>query len=73
MLWWGLVSPSPAGNAEMTRMVVEKQMAALDSVFAMQAEFFKAAFVPWWGWTAEAHAQRRTTCSRRRSAPRRGA
>jgi hypothetical protein len=57
VLWWGMVSPTPAGNAEITRMVVEKQMAVLDSVVAMQTELFKAAFVPWWSWTAQSHAQ----------------
>ena len=50
ILWWGMVSPSPAGTAEITKMVVEKQQAMAEGIAGAQAEIVKLAMTPWWLW-----------------------
>ena len=45
-LWWGMMNPTAASNAEVTKMVVEKQMAFVESCFAVQAEMFKMMLSP---------------------------
>jgi hypothetical protein len=55
VLWWGMVSPGTANHAEMAKMVIEKQMAFAEGVFALQMEVLKLAFRPWWEMTAAAH------------------
>lgn len=52
ILWWGMVSPGGGNQAEITKMVIEKQMAFAEGLFAMQMELFKMAFQPWWEMTA---------------------
>jgi hypothetical protein len=47
VLWWGMVNPAAADRAEMTRMVVEKQMAFAEACFAMQLETFRMMMAPW--------------------------
>ena len=34
MLWWGMINPTAASQAEMTKMVVEKQMAFAETCVA---------------------------------------
>jgi hypothetical protein len=53
VFWKGVLSPSPAGNAAITEMIVEKQVAFTQGMMAMQAEMVKHAFRPWWMWTAK--------------------
>jgi hypothetical protein len=55
ILWWGMVFPGGGNQAEITKMVIEKQMALAESVFALQAEMFKMALRPWWQWSAASH------------------
>ena len=50
ILWWGMVSPSPAGTAEITRMVVEKQQAFAEGMAGAQTEILKLVTTPWWLW-----------------------
>ena len=45
-LWWGMVNPTAASNAEVTKMVVEKQMAFVEGCFAVQTELFKMMLSP---------------------------
>jgi len=45
-LWWGMMAPSPAAHAEITRMVIEKQAAFLEGVFALQMEFIRQMMSP---------------------------
>ena len=47
VIWWGMVSPTASSQAEMTKMVVEKQMAFVETCFAMQAELFGMMLAPW--------------------------
>lgn len=47
IMWWGMVKPTAASQAEMTKMVVEKQMALAEAGFAMQVELFKMMLAPW--------------------------
>lgn len=54
IIWQGLLRPTAASQAEMSRMVTEKHMAAAEAAMAVQASLLKAAFVPWWMWTARA-------------------
>ena len=37
MIWWGMWNPTAASKAEMTKMVVEKQMAFAEACVAVQA------------------------------------
>ena len=53
ILWWGMVAPSPKGNAEISKMVVEKQAAFAEGIQGLQMEMVKQAFRPWWLWTAQ--------------------
>ena len=46
-LWWGMVNPTAASNAEVTKMVVEKQMAFAETCFAVQTEIFMMMAAPW--------------------------
>ena len=45
-LWWGMLSPTAASQAEATKMVVEKQMAFVEACFAVQTELFKMMLSP---------------------------
>lgn len=47
MIWWGMVKPSAASQAEMTKMVIEKQMAFAEACFAVQAEMVRMMLAPW--------------------------
>lgn len=47
IMWWGVVNPTARSQAEMTKMVVEKQMAMAEACFAVQAELFRMMFMPW--------------------------
>ncbi len=40
--------PSASLQAEMMKMVIEKQMAVLETCFALQMEAVKAMVNPWW-------------------------
>ena len=53
VFWQGIVAPSPKGNAAITEMIVEKQVALAEGMIGMQAELIKQAFRPWWMWTAQ--------------------
>ena len=46
VFWKGILAPTPAGNAAITEMIVEKQAALTEGVMAMQAEFLKQSFRP---------------------------
>jgi hypothetical protein len=45
-MWLGLISPTPASQSELMKMVVEKQMAFVEGCFAMQTEMFKMMLSP---------------------------
>ena len=45
-----MVAPTPKSNAEITQMVVEKQMAFAEGMAGMQAEIMRQAMIPWWLW-----------------------
>lgn len=45
-LWWGMVSPTAASQAEFVKMIVEKQMAFVEGCFAVQAELFAIMLAP---------------------------
>ena len=47
IMWWGMVNPTAASRAEMTKMVVEKQMAFAEACFAVQIEMFRMMLAPW--------------------------
>ncbi len=47
IMWWGMVSPTASSQAEMTKMVVEKQMAFAETCLAMQQEMFLMMTLPW--------------------------
>jgi hypothetical protein len=53
ILWWEMLAPSPKGNAEISKMVIEKQMAFAEGIHGLQMEMVKQAFRPWWLWTAQ--------------------
>ncbi|MFN4143086.1 hypothetical protein [Aestuariivirga sp.] len=53
VIWWGMVRPSAASQAEMTKMMVEKQMAFAEACFAVQIEVFRAMLAPWTPASAE--------------------
>jgi hypothetical protein len=46
VIWWGMWSPTASSQAEMTKMVVEKQMAFLEACFAVQVEMFRMMLAP---------------------------
>jgi hypothetical protein len=61
ILWWNVLAPSAAGNAEISKMVVEKQHAFIEGMAGAQAEIVKLAMTPWWLWhtlTPHGSAQR---------------
>ena len=66
ILWWGMVAPTPRSNAEIARMVVEKQMAFAEGVVAMQSEMLRQALRPWWQWSGSAAHHAATAPSSRR-------
>lgn len=45
-MWWGMFSPTASSQAELVKMVVEKQMAFAEGCFAMQTEMFKMMMSP---------------------------
>jgi hypothetical protein len=47
LIWWGMWNPTAASQAELTKMVVEKQMAFAEACVAMQAELVRMALAPW--------------------------
>ena len=47
VIWWGMVNPTASSQAEITRMVVEKQMAFAESFVAVQAELLRVMLAPW--------------------------
>lgn len=47
IMWWGMMKPTASSQAEMTKMVVEKQMAFAEAGFAVQVELFKMMLSPW--------------------------
>ena len=53
VFWKGILAPTPAGNAAINAMIVEKQLAFTEGVMAMQAEFLRQSFRPWWLWTSK--------------------
>jgi hypothetical protein len=46
LIWWGMVNPTASAQAEMTRMVVEKQMAFAEACFALQVEMVRIMIAP---------------------------
>lgn len=47
LLWMQSVAPTPEGRKEMTRMVVEKQRAAIDGIHAAQRQWMNQWFSLW--------------------------
>jgi hypothetical protein len=47
IMWWQMMSPTAAGEAEMTRMVEEKQKAMVDGIVAAQTQLMKETFRFW--------------------------
>ena len=47
IMWWQLMMPTPTGEAEMQRMVAEKQKAFVDGMVAAQTQMFKEVFNFW--------------------------
>jgi hypothetical protein len=47
VMWWGMINPTAAAQAEMMKMVVEKQMAFAEACFAVQVEMFRMLMMPW--------------------------
>ncbi|PZF75291.1 hypothetical protein DK847_18945 [Aestuariivirga litoralis] len=45
-LWWGMFAPSASSQAELVKMVVEKQMAFVEGCVAVQTEMFKMMVSP---------------------------
>lgn len=45
-LWWGMAAPTAASQAELVKMVVEKQMAFAEACFAVQIEFLMMMVAP---------------------------
>ncbi len=66
VMWWGMLSPTAASQAEMVKMVVEKQMAFAETCVAMQVEGFKLMFAPWGADTADNFMQAALAPSARR-------
>ena len=69
IIWWGMVSPTAASNAEIVKMVVEKQMACAEACFAFHTEMFKAVLTPWWNMTAAGQAKAADTMMQAVMAP----
>ncbi len=47
VIWSGMMNPSARTQAEMTKMVVEKQMAFAEACVAVNLELFRMMFAPW--------------------------
>jgi hypothetical protein len=47
IMWWQMMSPTAQGEAEMQRMVAEKQQAFVDGVVAAQTQMMKEVFRFW--------------------------
>jgi hypothetical protein len=47
IMWWQMLSPTAEGQAEMNRMVAEKQKAVLDGMLAAQGQMMKEVFRFW--------------------------
>jgi len=58
MMWWAMVSPSPRGNAEMLRMVAEKQEAFVEGLWAMQMQAGREMLRLWSGQSTAQSAER---------------
>ena len=50
-----VTSPTAARRNEAQRMILEKQMALLEGIFAMQMEWAKLLITPFWLWPRPAH------------------
>ncbi len=46
MIWWSMWNPTASSQREMTRMVVEKQMAIVEACVAVQAEMVRMMLAP---------------------------
>jgi hypothetical protein len=46
VIWWGMWNPTASSQREMTRMVVEKQMAIVEACVAVQVEMFRMMLAP---------------------------
>jgi len=66
LIWWGMVNPTAASQAEMTKMVVEKQMAFAEACVAVQAELFRMMLAPWTPASADRMVQAALSPSARR-------
>jgi hypothetical protein len=47
IMWWQMMAPTAKGEAEMQRMVEEKQQAFVDGVVAAQTQMMKEIFNFW--------------------------
>lgn len=56
-IWWQFWQPTVSGRAEMAKMVIEKQMAFVETCFAMQVEAFKLMAAPGWAATPAGQAK----------------
>jgi hypothetical protein len=73
VIWSGMMNPSARTQAEMTRMVVEKQVAFAEACFAVNLELFRMMLAPWVPHSADrlvqaaiAPAAKRVKANRRR-------
>jgi hypothetical protein len=46
MIWWGMWNPTASSQREMTRMVIEKQMAFMEACVAVQGEILRMMLAP---------------------------
>ena len=46
VIWWGMWKPTASSQAEMTRMVIEKQMAFAEACMAVHGEIFRMMLAP---------------------------
>ena len=65
-MWWGMFNPTAASQAELVKMVVEKQMAFAEGCFAVQTELALAMLMPWRAASHEALMQAALAPSARR-------
>lgn len=47
VIWGNMVQPTASSQAEVTKMVVEKQMAFAEACIAVQTELFLMMLTPW--------------------------
>lgn len=52
IMWRAMMVPNASSRAEMTKMIVEKQMAIAEAGFAMQLELVRTMLDPWAGTAA---------------------